>query len=1211
LALVGDNRQVAPSISPPSLETRDWAKFDAERDIHGHDPHDYDKALRDEFARGQRKAVRDTHRGEGKLSDSERQRRGAESTVRAVHHEGQNQFLKAAFHRGMARGYLTGHAPALVAARAEIHLDTRNWQLWDEEHPWVKKLKSIKGKGYTPEQFDKLAKEQFPVAAPFKLPAQPLKKITEGLHQGHGGLKDSDLTQVYREGSPHPDASWGKPTTQSRYGVVTFDDKGNVLLRKPTNNYDGFAWTFSKGHPDKGEHPVDAALRETLEETGHKPAIVGHISATFGGTGSTNHFYLGHDTKGIVDSKTMTEDGETEKLMWANPAQAVAAITQSTNKNGRYRDIQTLKAAYDSYSVIHPELHLPTIVLPPAPPVPNWKKGGLFNPTDKGPKPVPYKAKPPSFSHGSSTGQGKLFSTSATPTAAENFLAAAKKKAAAKGTNMFDEMIAAKLKQPKRSVSPALSVRVALMSKGEVHYRHSGSANHSCHTCAHRIDHGEQPSTCERVQGTVKRDDVCDLFEEARDQGDLDTRDWTKWNAEHKGSGHKTPEEFNAALKEAFKGGEKEGLKQLSGTTQDHRESKAAEHRVKAEKAEAKGDRMKAEFHRGKSHAFSANAQSAPHGGGGEPGRYANLTHGKKQTKALFGVIASMRATVSMPGTRSWVKWDLEHEGQGRKMRPEEFDKALHEGFQKTKIGDLKDGDHVLYGNGSTGHLGPHKVIAAVHTGNKSHLILKSERTGETKSLVLPRNGKASRALPETVKRYADSHPSEPMASPEEKKLRRSHRDVIAKAQAHADQMPHGKAHTSKSPMTDAQYAAHRDHVEYESVRHGADDLENSPFSSHISEDRVDGKTGKYTAERAKQQREIIDAIVKKAENVPSEHKALIMGGLGGAGKSTILRRNASSPDSVAAKFGVKYASYAKADDPAKHIMKGDGLGDPISHVTLNPDDIKEEMARRGMVPTIDHLSPMEAAGPFVHEEASMLAERVAARMTAQGKNVIWDVTLNSVKSGNKRADPLHNAPGGYHVGAAFVDVSRETSMANAEARHRAGMDAFNAGKGLGGRFVPSDLLRKGGDPAGVYQSANRASFEKLKAAGTFDHTLTVNNEGHQGKILSETGKSLVTRAIQGDDIPSDHTGEITEMIQHYKDGGIPFPILVKALAQRTYKVPTRLNGTNPPTNMYEEDQDFFEPDTWGEVDAANDHGLLTDDEYAEISSAADRFAGR
>ena len=39
-------------------------------------------------------------------------------------------------------------------------------------------------------------------------------------------------------------------------------------------------------------------------------------------------------------------------------------------------------------------------------------------------------------------------------------------------------------------------------------------------------------------------------------------------------------------------------------------------------------------------------------------------------------------------------------------------------------------------------------------------------------------------------------------------------------------------------------------------------------------------------------------------------------------------------------------------------------------YLMINPDDIKEEMARRGMVPEIEGLSPMEASD-LVHEESS------------------------------------------------------------------------------------------------------------------------------------------------------------------------------------------------------------------------------------------------
>ena len=67
-----------------------------------------------------------------------------------------------------------------------------------------------------------------------------------------------------------------------RYGAVIFDRFDRVLLREPMGHFDDYHWTFSKGASLNGEHPVDTALRETLEETGHRPVIVGHIRGGFG-----------------------------------------------------------------------------------------------------------------------------------------------------------------------------------------------------------------------------------------------------------------------------------------------------------------------------------------------------------------------------------------------------------------------------------------------------------------------------------------------------------------------------------------------------------------------------------------------------------------------------------------------------------------------------------------------------------------------------------------------------------------------------------------------------------------------------------------------------------------------------------------------------------------------------------------------------------------
>lgn len=213
------------------------------------------------------------------------------------------------------------------------------------------------------------------------------------------------------------------------------------------------------------------------------------------------------------------------------------------------------------------------------------------------------------------------------------------------------------------------------------------------------------------------------------------------------------------------------------------------------------------------------------------------------------------------------------------------------------------------------------------------------------------------------------------------------YRQVIgnrAAAAVAAAKVPDGELYVGYKPMTDEQFTEQHHHVEHELAKRGADNLMHSPESTHISEDYIKGVEGSYNDHRRSQQNQIMNEYRERAADVPAERKAIIMGGLGGAGKSTMIRMKASQPDSVAGKLGIKFASY---DD------KGDGVGDPVNFLILNPDDIKERMAAMDMVPRIDHLSPMEAS-PFVHEEASSVIKDIGAEAERQGKNIIWDITF-------------------------------------------------------------------------------------------------------------------------------------------------------------------------------------------------------------------------
>lgn len=229
---------------------------------------------------------------------------------------------------------------------------------------------------------------------------------------------------------------------------------------------------------------------------------------------------------------------------------------------------------------------------------------------------------------------------------------------------------------------------------------------------------------------------------------------------------------------------------------------------------------------------------------------------------------------------------------------------------------------------------------------------------------------------------------------------------------------------------------------------------------------------GDWTPERRKQHKAIVDHLARKHRDVPAEGRAIMAGGLGGAGKSTAL---------------------------GKHVGIKDG-----DYVTINPDDIKEEMARRGMIPEVKGFSPMEASA-LVHEESSHIAKQLAARVQRKRQNVIWDITMSSPGSVEARLDDLERH--GYsHVGAVFVHVPVETSVQRAMGRYERGVAEHRAGKGHGGRYVPPDIIRANADAE--HGSRNRRTFEQFK--DRFDGVRVFDSSGEMREVESERRGSVL-----------------------------------------------------------------------------------------------------
>lgn len=272
-------------------------------------------------------------------------------------------------------------------------------------------------------------------------------------------------------------------------------------------------------------------------------------------------------------------------------------------------------------------------------------------------------------------------------------------------------------------------------------------------------------------------------------------------------------------------------------------------------------------------------------------------------------------------------------------------------------------------------------------------------------------------------------------------------------------------AESTAGGMSDAEYEAHTADIE---AKLGAalSDGQATDVSMTIGRD---GQS--WTPERAKLHNEIVDEVWQaRGATVPTEGRAVIAGGLGGAGKSTVLK------------------GYAGID--------------ATQYFTINPDDVKEAMAARDMIPSVEGLSPMEAS-PLAHEESSHIANLLAARAYASNTNVVWDITMSREASVKKRIAEMRRA--GYtRIDSVFVDIPVDVSAERALARHRRGMEQQAAGEGSGGRYVPPSLIRA--MASDTSSSANRDTFDTLKPS--FDSWIVYDNSvaGQEPQKVADSG---------------------------------------------------------------------------------------------------------
>lgn len=131
-----------------------------------------------------------------------------------------------------------------------------------------------------------------------------------------------------------------KEPVADSYGGVVVSGGRKVLLREPTKQHGGYAWTFAKTEAKPDESPRDAAVRAVREKTGYDADIRISLRGAFKGSSSSTCYY-------VMDARhpPAKPNWQTTALRWVNFDEARDLIRQSPNAEGRDRDLAILDAA--------------------------------------------------------------------------------------------------------------------------------------------------------------------------------------------------------------------------------------------------------------------------------------------------------------------------------------------------------------------------------------------------------------------------------------------------------------------------------------------------------------------------------------------------------------------------------------------------------------------------------------------------------------------------------------------------------------------------------------------------------------------------------------------------------------------------------------------------------------------------------------------------
>jgi 8-oxo-dGTP pyrophosphatase MutT (NUDIX family) len=120
--------------------------------------------------------------------------------------------------------------------------------------------------------------------------------------------------------------------------VIHDPSRGVLLLRRHRFITDTWGWEIPGGRIDEGETAIDAAARETLEETGWRPGPLRHLFSYHPANGAVDQTFHVLAGEGAVEEGAPDVD-EAEQVAWV-PLEQVRALI----RNGEITDGYSLTA---------------------------------------------------------------------------------------------------------------------------------------------------------------------------------------------------------------------------------------------------------------------------------------------------------------------------------------------------------------------------------------------------------------------------------------------------------------------------------------------------------------------------------------------------------------------------------------------------------------------------------------------------------------------------------------------------------------------------------------------------------------------------------------------------------------------------------------------------------------------------------------------------